>query len=141
MRYTQSGTAVASVTLATNRKWKSESGELKEEVTFIDCTAFGKTAEIIGQYCRKGNPLLVEGRLRTESWDDKTTGAKRSKLVVIVENIQLMGGKNSSAESSQAAPAPAHNATTNAAQRPTGNAAASAPANDQGGAGDDDVPF
>ena len=139
MRYTQSGTAVASVTLATNRKWKSESGELKEEVTFIDCTAFGKTAEIIGQYCRKGNPLLVEGRLRTESWDDKTTGAKRSKLVVIVENIQLMGGKNEA--SGQAAPAPAHNTTTNAAQRPSGNAAAPAPASDQGGAGDDDVPF
>lgn len=92
LRYTPKGTAVCQIGLAVNRKWKSESGEMKEEVSFIDCEAFGKTAETIGQYCKKGRPLLVEGRLKQDSWQDKQSGQNRSKLKVIVETFQFIGG-------------------------------------------------
>jgi single-strand DNA-binding protein len=86
-------TAVCSFGMAMNRKWKSADGQAKEEVCFVDCTAFAKVAEIINQYVKKGNPLMIEGRLRLEQWEDKQTGQKRSKLSVVVENMQLMGGK------------------------------------------------
>jgi single-strand DNA-binding protein len=80
LRYTPKGTAVARIGLACNRKWKSETGEMKEEVTFVDVDAFGKTAETIGQYLKKGRPILIEGRLRYETWEDKQTKQKKSKL-------------------------------------------------------------
>lgn len=93
LKYTPKGTAIADVGLAVNRNYTTESGEKREEVTFIDVTFWGKTAEIVGQYCKKGNPLYVGGRLTLDSWDDKQTGQKRSKLKVIGDNIQLLGGK------------------------------------------------
>jgi single-strand DNA-binding protein len=79
--------------LAINRKYRTASGEDREEVCFIDCSAFGKPAEIINQYCTKGRPLLVEGRLKLDTWEDKQGGGKRSKHVVVVENFQLLGGR------------------------------------------------
>src|SRR5213592_732390 len=82
MRYTPKGTAVAGFGLAINRKWKTETGEMKEEVTFVDVDAFGRQAEVIAQYMKKGRPLLVEGRLRYETWDDKQTNQKRNNLGV-----------------------------------------------------------
>lgn len=94
VRYTPKGAAVAEFSLAINRKYKAESGEQREEVTFVDCTAWAKTAELIGQYCKKGNPLFVTGRLTTDSWEDKQTGQKRSKMKVTVENMQFLGGKD-----------------------------------------------
>lgn len=94
LRYTPSGTAIAKFGLALNRKWKDQSGELKEEVTFVDVDAFGKQAELIGQYLKKGNPLLVEGRLRTDSWEDKQTQQKRSRLGVVLEGMTFIGGGN-----------------------------------------------
>src|SRR5271170_2357095 len=90
LRYTPKGTAVARLGIACNRKWKSESGEMKEEVTFVDVDAFGKTAETIGQYLKKGRPILIEGRLRYETWDDKQSGQKRSKLGVVLETFQFL---------------------------------------------------
>jgi single-strand DNA-binding protein len=92
LRYTPSGTAIAKFGLALNRKWKDQSGELKEEVTFVDVDAFGKQAELIGQYLKKGNPLLVEGRLRTDTWEDKQTQQKRSRLGVVLEGMTFIGG-------------------------------------------------
>ena len=71
MRYTPKGTAVAKIGLAINRKWRSETGEMKEETTFVDVDCFGKTAETVGQYLKKGRPILIEGRLRYETWEDK----------------------------------------------------------------------
>jgi single-strand DNA-binding protein len=94
LRYTPSGTAIAKFGLALNRKWKDQSGEMKEEVTFVDVDAFGKQAELIGQYLKKGNPLLVEGRLRTDSWEDKQTQQKRSRLGVVLEGMTFIGGGN-----------------------------------------------
>lgn len=103
LKYSPKGTAITKIGLAVNRQWKSESGEKKEEVTFIDCTAFGKQAETIGQYLKKGRPLLVEGRLNLEQWDDKQTGQKRSKLGVVLESFQFLdSGKLEKQESAPA---------------------------------------
>ena len=93
LRYTPKGTAVAKVGLAVNRVWTTETGEKKEEVTFVDVDVFGRTAENVGQYMRKGSPILIEGRLRLDQWDDKQTGQKRTRLRVVAENMQLLGGR------------------------------------------------
>jgi single-strand DNA-binding protein len=91
LRYTPSGTAIAKFGIAVNRKWRdSQSNELKEEVTFIDIDAFGKQAETIGQYLKKGRPILIEGRLRLDQWDDKQTQQKRSKLGVVLESFSFL---------------------------------------------------
>jgi single-strand DNA-binding protein len=90
LKYTPKGTAVAKLGLAVNRSWKTETGETREEVTFIDVDAFGRQAEVIGQYLKKGRPLMVEGRLKLDQWDDKTTGQKRSRLGVVLESFQFL---------------------------------------------------
>ena len=82
--------------LAMNRKFKSPEGEDREEVCFVDCAAFGRQAEVIQKYCKKGKSLYVEGRLRYDSWEDKNGHGKRSKLSVVVENFQFLGGKDES---------------------------------------------
>ena len=94
IKYTPKGTAIADIGLAVNRNYTTESGEKREEVTFIDVTLWGRVAEIVGEYCKKGRPLFVEGRLQLDTWDDKATGQKRSKLKVVGENIQLLGGRD-----------------------------------------------
>jgi len=99
LRYTPKGSAVAKVGLAVNRQWKSESGEKKEEVTFVDVDVFGRTAENVGQYMRKGSSMLIEGRLKLDQWDDKQTGQKRSRLGVVAETVQfLSGGKKADSQ-------------------------------------------
>jgi single-strand DNA-binding protein len=90
LRYTPKGTAVAKIGLAINRKWRSETGEMKEETTFVDVDCFGKTAETVSQYLKKGRPVLIEGRLRYETWEDKQSGQKRSKLGVVMESFQFI---------------------------------------------------
>lgn len=91
MRFTPSGMAVAKIGLATNRKFRdTKTNELREEVTFVDITAFGKTAELCGQYLSKGRSVFIEGRLKFDQWDDKQTGQKRSKLAVVAERVQFM---------------------------------------------------
>ena len=94
LRYTPKGLAIAKIGLAVNRTWKSETGESKEEVTFVDIDAFGKQAETIGQYLKKGRPILIEGRLRLDQWDDKQTGQKRSRLGVVMEGFQFLDSGN-----------------------------------------------
>ena len=102
VRYTPKGMAVCDISLAINHKYTTEGGEKKQDVTFIDCTAWGKTAELIGQYLNKGSSLYVEGRLTTESWEGKQTGAKRSRMKVTVEVMQFLGGsREQSAEPRQ----------------------------------------
>lgn len=90
LRYTPKGTAIVRLTLAINRTWKSETGENKEEVSFIDVDAFARQAEVIAQYLKKGRPLLVEGRLRQDTWEDKQTNQKKSKILVVLENFQFL---------------------------------------------------
>jgi single-strand DNA-binding protein len=94
LKYTSKGLAIAKIGLAINRSWKNETGEAKDEVTFVDVDAFGKQAETIGQYLKKGRPILVEGRLRLDQWDDKQTGQKRSRLGVVLENFQFLDSGN-----------------------------------------------
>lgn len=103
LRYTQNNTAVAQIGLAINRKWKDQAGEQREEVTFIDCDAWGKTAEILNQYVRKGNPIYIEGRLKLDQWTDKE-GGKRSKLKVVVESMQFLQSKDQGGQSQQQPP-------------------------------------
>jgi len=92
IRYSQSGSAIGNVGIATSRKWKSQTGEQKEEVLFIDLTFFGRTAEIANQYLRKGSKVLVDGRLTFQQWTAQD-GSKRSKHVVTVENLQMLDSK------------------------------------------------
>lgn len=91
LRYTPKGTAVAKIGLAINRQWRDEAGQKKEEVTFVDVDCFGKQAETVGQYLKKGRPVLIEGRLKLDQWDDKTTGQKRTRLGVVMESFQFLG--------------------------------------------------
>lgn len=91
LRYTPKGTAVADIGLAVNRIRSGDNGEKIEEVTFVDITLWGRVAEIAHQYSGKGKPLFVEGRLQLDTWTDKDSGANRSKLKVVGENIQLLG--------------------------------------------------
>jgi len=93
VRYTPKGTAVAELGLAINRVYSAENGEKREETTFVDVTLWGRTAEIAGEYLKKGRPVFIEGRLQLDSWDDKQTGQKRSKLKVVGEAMQLMGSR------------------------------------------------
>ena len=90
IRYSPKGTPIVGLTIAINRTWKNEAGETKEEVTFVDMDAFGRTADVIGQYLKKGRPILIEGRLKLEQWEDKQTSQKRSKLGVVLESFQFM---------------------------------------------------
>jgi single-strand DNA-binding protein len=133
LRYTPKGTAIAKVGLAVNRVWTNEAGEKKEEVTFVDVDIFGRTAENVGQYMRKGRPMLVEGRLKLDQWDDKQTGQKRSRLGIVAETVQFLGGAPGGEGGAPAAP-----------RTPRPAAASSAPAAEAGDAEpphDDDVPF
>lgn len=138
LRYTPKGTAVAKIGLAVNRTWKSESGETKEEVTFVDVDAWGRQAETIGQYLKKGRPIMVEGRLKLETWEDKQTNQKRSRLGVVMENFQFLDSRGH--EGGGAAP-------SNGGEAPRARAQSSATAPAVAGEGEpsvpeeDDVPF
>ena len=104
LSHTPKGTAVAKLTIVVNRTW-TENGEKKEAASFIDCTAWGKAAEVITQYRKKGGELLLDGRLEQENWTDKDTQAKRSKLGVVIESFQLIG-KQDAAKASESASTP-----------------------------------
>lgn len=104
LRYTPKGTAVARLGIAINRRWKSETGETKEEVTFVDVDAFGKTAETIAQYMKKGRPLLMEGRLKLDTWEDKNTKQKVSKLKVVLESFSFIDSNRGEGGGAPAAP-------------------------------------
>src|SRR3954468_9000167 len=91
LRVTPKGTPICQFSLAINRQFKMESGESREEVTYIDIEAWGKQGETIAKYCTKGRPLYVEGRLRLDQWEDKNTKEKRSRMKVVLENFQFLG--------------------------------------------------
>lgn len=109
LRYTPKGTAIAEIGLAINRRWKDEGGQQKESTTYCDITFFGRSAEIIKEYCKKGHPLLLSGRLETDEWNDKQTGQKRTKLKIVGETFQLLSGKESSGEREQQNRPPSEN--------------------------------
>src|SRR5688572_23230761 len=94
LKYLPSQTPVVEFGLACNRKWRTPQGEDREEVLFVDCAAFGKQAETLNTYCQKGKGLFIEGRLKYDTWEDKQGGGKRSKLSVVIENFQFIGGRD-----------------------------------------------
>ncbi len=93
LRHTPKGTAVSEISLAINRNWTNEQGQKQEDTTFVEVTLWGRQAEVVQQYVTKGSPIYIEGRLQLDSWDDKETGKKRSKLRVVGENFQFLAGK------------------------------------------------
>ena len=144
LKYTSTGMAIAKIGIAVNRKWKSETGEMKEEVTFVDVDAFGRQAETIGQYLKRGRPILIEGRLKLDQWDDKQSGQKRSRLGVVLENFQFLdsgkGGEGGMAGGPPAggpsSSAPYRSAAPPASRTPPPPSEADGPPPE-----DDDVPF
>jgi single-strand DNA-binding protein len=111
LRYTPKGTAVAKIGLAVNRTWTGEDGQKREEVSFIDVEAWGRQGEVIAQYLKKGRPLLIEGRLKLDTWEDKNTKQKQSKLKVVLESFSFIDSKPSDAG---AAPPPQRSAASSA---------------------------
>jgi single-strand DNA-binding protein len=93
IKYTPKGMAIAVFGVAVNRVWTNEAGEKQEEVTFIDIEMFGRKAEVVGEYFKKGKPIYVEGRLKLDSWEDKTSGQKKSKLKVVGETFEFLGSR------------------------------------------------
>jgi len=136
LRYTPKGTAIAKIGVAVNRVWTNEAGERKEEVTFVDVDVFGRTAENVGQYMRKGRPILIEGRLRLDQWDDKQTGQKKSRLGVVAETVQFLGSASGGGEGSGASEAPRRSAPPSAPAAPTAPSEPDMPPPEE-----DDVPF
>ena len=128
LRYTPKGTAVAKLGLAVNRSWRNADGQQQDETTFVDVDAFGKQAETLGQYMQKGRPILIEGRLKLDQWEDKNTGQNRSKLGVILEKFSFVGGGSQ------------NGGTTSTPQATTPPPTSEVPPFDDGPS-DDDVPF
>ena len=140
LRVTPKGTAICTFSIAVNRKFKDDSGGEREEVTYVDIEAWGKSGENISKYCTKGRPLFVEGRLRLDQWEDKTTKEKRSRMKVVCENFQFLGtgradgaapgngGGEGGEQPRYSAPAPRNSASPRPAAAPQENL-------------DEDVPF
>jgi single-strand DNA-binding protein len=140
LRYTPKGTAVADISLAINRVWNNDQGQKQEETTFVDVTLWGRQAELAQQYLSKGRGAYVEGRLQMDTWDDKETGKKRSKLKVIGETLQFMpDGKGGSGGGGAGPDRP--QASSRAPQASSGppQGASAAPADDF--QEEDDIPF
>lgn len=93
LRVTPKGTAICQFGLAVNRQFKDESGQTRDETAFIDIEAWGKQGELVSKYLTKGSPAMVEGRLKLDQWEDKTSGQKRSKLKVVLENVQFLSSR------------------------------------------------
>ncbi len=137
IRYTPKGTAVAEIGLAINRYFSGENGEKREETTFVDVTLWGRTAEIAGEYLKKGRPVFIEGRLQLDSWEDKQSGQKRSKLRVVGEGMQLIGSRGGAGGAEDSDEAPRARASSGGGTRssaPPKNAPPSEP-------DDDEIPF
>lgn len=144
---------VADFGLAVNHKFTTKSGENREEVLFIDCTAFGKQADTINKWCRKGKPLLVEGRLKLDTWEDKQGGGKRSKHTIVIDNFQFLGGRDdagggggspggySAGDSYDAAPSSPPPPRAAQPQRPPAQAPAEPPFGEEQQFKEDDIPF
>ncbi len=107
LKHTPNDQPVATFGLATNRKYRTREGEDRDEATFVDCEAWGRTAEVMSQYLSKGRPVFVEGRLKLDQWEDKETGKSRSKLRVVVENFQFVDSPGGSRGGERPAPAAA----------------------------------
>ena len=103
LRTTPNGASVCSFSVAVNRVYKDANGEQREDVSYIDCSAWGKLGEMIAQYAKKGSGVLVSGRLDQRSWEDKNGGGKRSRVEIVVEDFNFIGGADGGASGSKSA--------------------------------------
>src|SRR5882762_3194672 len=131
VRYTPKGGAGADLGIAANPVNTPEGGERGKEVTFVDVVLWARLAEIAGEYLRKGRPVFIEGRLQMDSWDDKQTGQKRTKLRVVGESMQLLGGRPGGAAGETAEEDRSSGSRTTAPPKPVRSAEP----------GDDEIPF
>lgn len=139
VRFIPSGTAVCDISLAVNSQWTDrKSNERKEEVTFVEVTLWGRTAEIAGEYLAKGRPVLIEGRLHQDSWEDKETGQKRSKMKVIAESMQLLGSRDGGGAANSGGGNSANRGTSRPPARTPGNRGNDSRVNESGFDGSDD---
>ena len=135
VRYTPKGSAVCDLGIAVNRVYTTEGGERREEVTFVDVVLWARLAEIAGEYLKKGRPVFIEGRLQMDTWDDKQSGQKRTKLRVVGESMQLLGSRPAGA-------APAEAGETERPARSAGKSASPPPKSSATAEPDDDeIPF
>lgn len=146
VKYTTGGTAVTEIGLAVNRRWQDkQSNQWKDETTFVDVTLWGRTAEIAGEYLAKGRSVLIEGRLQLDTWDDRESGQKRSKLRVVGENMTMLGGKGDGpgggGPASGRSQSSNRGAAANADYDSNDSAAESSSFDDGAPAQNDDVPF
>jgi single-strand DNA-binding protein len=131
LKYTPSNQPVAQIGIACNRRYKTKEGEDRDEVTFVDCEAWGRTAEIMKQYLAKGRPVFLEGRLKLDTWQDKE-GQNRSRLKVVVDNFQFVDSRDpNSGGGGSRQPAPAHSGAPSGASSSHGHEAIP----------EDDIPF
>ncbi|NIP93306.1 MAG: single-stranded DNA-binding protein [Akkermansiaceae bacterium] len=135
LRYTPKGTAVAEIGMAINRVRTNDQGQRQEDTTFVDVTLWGRQAELAQQYLTKGRPVYIEGRLQMDTWEDKNTGQKRSKLKVVGENMQFLGGGGGGGTRPAGAAQPQQAAAT------TSQGASPATAVDVPDDEEDDIPF
>lgn len=145
VKYTPKGTAVAEVGIALNRIYTADNGERREETTFVDVTFWGKQAEIAGQYLTKGRPIYVEGRLQLDTWEDRQSGQKRSRLRVVGETLQFLGsrpagtgGSGGGSSHFEESERPASSPSRPSSSRPSKPASDPPPGEDEE---DDDIPF
>ena len=154
LRYTPKGTAVTDLGLAMNRSFSSDGGERREETTFVDVTLWGRTAEIAKEYLTKGRQVYIEGRLQMDSWEDKSSGQKRTKLKIVGEQMTLLGSREGGGGGGGGAGGGGGGYQSQGGGGGGGGAPASAPAASQGGGRpadndgaqfdvnvDDDIPF
>lgn len=138
LRTTPQGSTVCSFSLAVNRTWKNASGEQQEAVDYIDCNIWGKPAEIIDQYMNKGSGILVSGRLQQRSWEQD--GQKRSKVEVVVEDFNFVGGGDGSGGSRSSGGSSSSNASSSSSSNPPAGGKKSEEADDEP-INLDDIPF
>ena len=128
LTFTQGGLAIAKMGIAINRKWKDSNGQPKEETTFVDIEGFGKQAEVFAQYHKKGQKALIEGRLKLDQWQDKASGQKKHRMIVVMEEFHFVGAPERNQDSQP----------NRQAQRPVQQRPAPAPATQPQ---EDDVPY
>jgi len=134
VRSTPSGQAVASFTLATNRRWRDKNGQKQEQTEWHNIVVWGKQAEIAGQYLTKGKQIFLEGRLQTRSWDDRNSGEKKYRTEIVCENFQMLGGRGEGGGGRSSS-------TGGGAAHPDYDAEPSYGGGGAAGGDDDDIPF
>jgi len=141
VKFTSKGSAVTDIGLAINRNYTLDNGEKREETTYVDVELWGRLAEIAGEYAKKGRPVYIEGRLRMDTWEDKASGQKRSRMKVVGENLQLLGGRAGGSGPSEEGGHESYDSAPTAPRRSAPPQAQRQVAPPPSDAQDDDIPF